>query len=91
MTRLKAIENSQKKRLFRLIFLQEERCWQQRAKTSAQLAQLALQVVLQANLADQIDLGFQKIDVFFGVVENALQQVARNIVSNTFAMRHAHP
>ena len=43
---------------------------------SAHLAHLALQVVWQADFVDQFDLGFQKIDVLFGVVQNALQQVA---------------
>lgn len=43
---------------------------------SAQLAHLALQVVLQANLANQLNLGFQEVDVLFGVIEDFLQQVA---------------
>ena len=42
---------------------------------SAQLAHLALQVVLQADFADQLDLGFQEVDVFLGIVQDALQQV----------------
>ena len=42
---------------------------------SADLSHLALQVVLQADFSDQFDLGFQKINVLFGVVQYALQQV----------------
>ena len=45
-------------------------------RQSAQIAHLALQIVLQADLVQQADLRFQEIDVFFGVVQNALQQVA---------------
>ncbi len=44
--------------------------------SSARLSHLALAVVLQAHFVDQIHLGFQKVDVLFGVVPNALQQVA---------------
>lgn len=40
------------------------------------LAHLRLQVVLQADLADQVDLRFEKVDVLFGVVQDLLQQVA---------------
>jgi hypothetical protein len=43
---------------------------------SAQLAHLALQIVLQANFANQLNLGFQEVDVLFGVIEDLLQQVA---------------
>ena len=44
------------------------------------IAHLRLQVVLQAHLADQIDLGFEEVDVLLGVVQDLLQQVARYIV-----------
>ena len=53
------------------------------------LAHLRLQIILQPDLADQVDLRLQEVDVLFGVVENLLEQIARHIVSNCFAMRHA--
>ena len=53
-----------------------------RSSSSAGVAHLGLQVVLQAHLADQIDLGFQEIDVLFGVIQDLLQQVARDIVTH---------
>ena len=40
------------------------------------VAHLRLQVVLQANFGNQFDLCFQKVDVFFGVFQDLLQQVA---------------
>lgn len=39
---------------------------------SADLAHLRLKVVLQAHLANEVELRFQEVDVFFGVVKNAL-------------------
>ncbi len=41
-----------------------------------QLAHLALQVILDADLVDQVELCFQEVDVLFCVVKNALEQVA---------------
>ncbi len=43
---------------------------------SGDLAHLGLQVVLQADPADQVELGFQEVNVFFRIVKNALEQVA---------------
>lgn len=43
---------------------------------SADLAHLRLQIVLQPDLVDQVDLGFEEVDVLFRVVQNFLQQVA---------------
>ena len=37
---------------------------------------LALQIVLQAHLVDEFDLGFEEIDVLLGVVQDFLQQIA---------------
>ena len=34
-----------------------------------------LQVILHADLAQHVDLGFQEVDVFFGIVENLQQQI----------------
>src|SRR3546814_14159574 len=48
---------------------------------------LALQIVLQADLVDEFDLGFQVVDVLFGVVQDVLEQVARYVVAHRFAMR----
>src|SRR5436190_5024541 len=55
----------------------------------AHVAHLRLQVVLQANLGDQVDLRLQEIDVLLGVVEDALQDVARDVVAHRLAMRDA--
>src|SRR5690606_30000167 len=54
---------------------------------SAVYFHLALQVVLQPHLADQFDLRFQIVDVFFGVVQDVLEQVARHVVAHRLAMR----
>ena len=43
--------------------------------TSVHFAHLGLQVVLQAHLADEVDLRFEKVDVLLGVVEDLLQQI----------------
>src|SRR6478735_7305878 len=53
------------------------------------LAHLRLQVVLQADLADQVDLGLEEVDVLFGVVQDLLQQVARDVVAHAFAVGDA--
>ncbi len=44
-------------------------------KPLSQLAHLALEVILDADLVDQVDLRFQEVDVLFGIVKDALQQV----------------
>ena len=45
-------------------------------RSSAQLAHLRLQIVLLTHLGSQLDLRLQKVDVLFGVVQDALQQIA---------------
>ena len=42
----------------------------------AGLSHLALQVVLQPDFSDEFQLRLEKIDVFFSIVKNALQQIA---------------
>ena len=44
--------------------------------SSAELAHLTLQIILNADLAHQIELRFKKINVLLGVVENHLKQLA---------------
>src|SRR6476620_8352771 len=44
--------------------------------SSLNLAHLRLQIVLQPDLADEVDLRFEKVDVLFGVVQDLLQQIA---------------
>ena len=48
-----------------------------------------MQVVLDADLAGQVNLRFQKVDVLFGVVQDVLQQIARNVIAHAFAMSNA--
>ena len=57
----------------------------------AEFTHLALQVVLDADLAGQFDLGFQEVDVLFGVVQNVLEQVARHIVAHAFRNAPCRP
>lgn len=47
--------------------------------------QLRLQVVLLADLAHQLQLRFQEVDVFLGVFEDVLKEVARDVVTRLLA------
>jgi hypothetical protein len=58
-------------------------------RSLAGLAHLTLQVIWQSNLREKVDLGLQDVDVLFGVFQNALQDFARDIVSNALAVRYA--
>lgn len=51
-------------------------CVRRPAAASGHFAHLRLLVVLQPDLVDQIDLGFQEVDVLFRVVQDVLQQIA---------------
>src|SRR5947207_14302884 len=48
---------------------------------------LRLQVVLQSYLVDQVELDLQPVDVLLGVIENAFEQLARNVIGRLFATR----
>ena len=62
--------------------------WMLRRSVRA-LTDLRLQVVLKTDLADQLDLGFQEVDVLFGVVQDRLQQIAGHVVAHGFAVSNA--
>src|SRR5690606_23859315 len=48
---------------------------------------LRLQIILQADLADQFDLRFEVIDVLLGIFENFLEDFARHVVLTGLAVR----
>src|SRR6185312_10527682 len=48
---------------------------------------LALQVAFRADVLDQALLGFQPVDVLFLVVQDALEQVAADVVGDALAVR----
>ncbi len=63
-----------------LFSLWGELCWLRRVASDSdaglrKLAHLALEVVGKANFGNEFDLGFQKIDVLFCVVQDVLQQI----------------
>ena len=45
------------------------------AQGGVSIPHLALQVVGQTHLVDQLQLGFEEVNVFFGVVKDVLQQI----------------
>ena len=49
-------------------------------------AHLRLQIVLEADLGEQLDLGLEPVDVLLGVVEDVLQDLARDEVPHALAM-----
>src|SRR5688572_27977110 len=61
----------------------------ERPCASAGVAHLALQVVQQPHLGDQVDLRLEVVDVFLGVFEDALQDLARDVVAHGLAMGDA--
>ena len=48
-----------------------------------------MQVVGQTHFFNELQLGFQKIDVLFGIVQNAPQQIARHVVTGRFGHSNA--
>ena len=50
---------------------------------------LRLQVVLQADLADQLDLRLDPVDVVLGVVEDLLEDLARDVILDRLAVGDA--
>ena len=54
-------------------------------------AHLRLQVVLEPDLGEQVDLGLEPVDVLLGVVEDVLQDLARDEVAHALAVRDRRP
>jgi hypothetical protein len=50
---------------------------------------IRLQVVLDADLADQVDLGFQPLDMLLGILQDIEQQVARDVIAHLLGLRNA--
>src|SRR3546814_11956242 len=48
------------------------------------LVDLGLQVILQSHLSQKLDLRFKPVDMLFGIVQNVLEQVARNKITNRY-------
>src|SRR5438105_1649974 len=51
------------------------------------LANVMLRVEFKSQLGDEIKLSFEEIDVFFLIVHELLEQIARHIIANRMAMR----
>src|SRR5579871_2011522 len=49
-------------------------------------ANLSLQPVLLADLGDEFDLRLEVVDVLLGVVEDVLEDLARDVVAHALAM-----
>src|SRR5690554_5875075 len=64
----------------------------QASRSSQQLkrlfAHLRLQIILQAYFLDQFHLGFEPVDMLFGVVQDVLEQIAGDEIAHRLAIGH---
>ena len=51
------------------------------------LADMVLRIKLKPELGDQIELGFEEVDVFFLIMHEFLEHIARYVIPNRMAMR----
>src|SRR5262245_63246327 len=48
---------------------------------------MVLGIELKPELGDEIELSFEEVDVFFLIVHELLEQIARHIIANRMAVR----